>query len=180
MFNSFPQPKPDSGGSNIKSIQRGTLQWTGPSGGQSVTISAVDTTKAIVKITFRETVTGEPASQKCVAAYLSTSTTVQFEMQDPTALPFISWEVIEFSPAAIKSLQSGYSTGLQAQTDNIAISAVNLSKAMLFFSYSTGNTETPQVWAMLAGYLSSATNIAFTQTGAARAKNVRWYVVEFN
>lgn len=173
------------GGSNIKSIQRGEFQLSSPQS-QSITISAIDTTKSILKFTVSYPNSGQSSMQPQYSAFrgeITNSTTISFTRGVNTSAAYvvISWEVIEFNN--VKSLQSGnlsYSTN--AAESIVTVNSINTSKALLFFSFSTNNSDNDASGALLKGRIISNTSIGFVQnclTGG-RSVAISWRLIEFN
>lgn len=176
-FNGFVLPKSDKkGGSNIKSIQRGSKIMT--SNSNTVTISSIDLTKAIPKITLiGKGGTSNPAA--CyVSAKITDETTLTLEMGgwDTTYAPTVEWEVVEFNN--VKSLQKG-SQAISAATTNVTITSINMLKSTLFYSYKTTSaTLSNMSAAMGGGRINTATQLTFTQLNT-DDKTIEWYVIEF-
>lgn len=172
----FLRPIPDSGGiSNIKSVQRGTFSTTGTSI-YNIAISSVDLKKSIVIVNLSTWNTDLPDSEVCVQAILTSSTNLQ--LKNITAAYWgtvVSWTVIEFNN--VKSLQNGVKS-ISSATDVITISNVNISKSLLFYSWtSTTNSATQGV--ITNCYLNSSTQITIKQNGG-YIKDIAWQVIEFN
>jgi hypothetical protein len=164
------------GGSNIKSSQRGELTLGALTTTTDVTISTVDLTKSIVKISVQSPNNVNLNQWTCYAT-LTSPTNLQFVI--PTAsgtTGLVSWEVIEFNN--VKSLQSGL-TSMTSLTMNVTISAVNLNKSILFFSNNSNATLIATHYFTLEGLLTASTNIKFS-TLFANVITAKWYVIEFN
>lgn len=173
-FNPFPRPIPDSGiGTNIKSIQRGTLNFSGTTT-TTVTISNVDITKSIVIVNISPVNGGFDNSMTC-NAQITASNTITFNRNSATTGAVVNWQVIEYFN--VKSLQSGLkNTTLTSDTQTI--SAVNTNKSIVFASWDSDNANASNI--ILVSYvLTNSTTITFTQRNA-NTRNIIWYVVEFN
>lgn len=167
-----------SGGSNIKSIQRGNVTISFSNLTQSVTISEVDTTKSIIILSY--TSTSSPPNYGSIKprAYFATGTSFTLERGNASHSGLVvSWQVIEFKD--IKSLQSGQTTAATSSTGTQAISSVDLSKSALFFSFSYVSGGSGTMWEPRM-YLSSTTEITY-EPGFSITNNVvySWFVVEF-
>lgn len=163
------------GGSNIKSIQSGTAAPTATS--QTITISAIDMTKSIVKMTSNAG-TGSNLSALMPKIVITNSTTLTITFQSTPPTTYLYWEVIEFNN--VKSLQSGVTAIAASTSPNITISSINLSKSTLFFSADDGVTaNTNYIEAAIMGKLLDTTTLNFSQSSSV-ARNAAWYVIEFN
>jgi len=167
------------GGSNIKSIQRGTATLSATS--QNVTISEVSPTKSIVRIGFKyqSDNTMVQAAQNFIGARITNSTTVQLLLNTYASAQIdVYWEVIEFNN--VKSIQTGvYNTSLAS--DSITIANVNVSKCSVFHSCTSDNTTfqiTPVMYPLNL-FIANGTTITTKQfTGFDRT--IYWQVIEFN
>ncbi|MFZ5352734.1 MAG: hypothetical protein ACOZCL_08425, partial [Bacillota bacterium] len=163
--------------SNIKSVQRGSYTFGGAEDTAWVTISAVNLSNAIIKISIQNVAAGNTANNSLQVKGKFTSTT-QIELKRQYAggstYTKVFWEVIEFNN--VKSLQSG-DVAINTNPKTITISSVNTSKSVMFSSYlTTAGSTTAHIE---VGYnLDSATQISFNcQAGDNTA---HWFVVEFN
>lgn len=159
------------GGSNIKSIQRGTTLLNATT--TNVSISAVDLTKSVVILSVESG--GSGASFILAKGVLTTSTNLELDI-DASGYCTVYWQVIEF--INIKSLQSGNKITALA-SDSITISPVNLTRSVVFHSYKTSEVDTSLTFGHVGLALTTATNISVIQYGA-KNKDIQWYVVEFN
>lgn len=169
-FNSFPQPKPDSGGgNNIKSYQDGIASIPASATSVTVTITAVDVTKVAVRISTPAI--NAQANMNTVGYTVVNSTTIQFFVNAiPTSGVSVYWEVIEF--ANVKSLQSGTRTG----NGNSTFSTVNPDKCLLFVAMMNTSTTNAGVQYLYGYQISSATSITFQGSGT---MTYYWTIVEF-
>ncbi len=175
--------------SNIKSIQRGTVQIN--NGGASpytlsTTISSVDLDCSIVKIYVKSP--SDDSYDRCdrcsVKVYIDASTTLKFYLDEATVssggyTPYIAWEVIEFNN--VKSLQKGTCsyTSSGSYTD-VTVSNFTTSKAILFFSFSSTSTSDELTDYMTAGYITDGTTVTFYGNSGAGTKSIYYYLIEFN
>lgn len=171
----------NSGGSNIKSIQRGTASMISGAINIDVPISSVDLNKAIVLVTFRSL--SEDSNNNFlyyfgVKAKLTTSTNLNLKRyQGPYQSLEISWTVVEFNN--VKSIQRGSLTSIYtSKSDVVTISPVDMSKSLLFFSYTEETGNNGIYYAYVEGVLTNPTTITFTKQGM--AKTYEWQVIEFN
>jgi hypothetical protein len=165
----------------VKSVQRG--RTTSSNNGFTATITSVDTNNSVVSY-LKETNTtgyGNNDQQNRSRVTLTNATTLTFDRYVAGGVSqTVSWEVIEFIPGILKSVQ--YATcGVNA---GVGITQVNTGKTLLIqngFSQYCGATEqTPY------GYLSSSTAITCTSASPGdgstldiQGGNYRWAVLEF-
>lgn len=164
------------GGSNIKSIQRLTINI--PSGAQytDTLITGVDLTKSIIIVSAYQSVNDNSPYHIATAAYFINATTVRVTRSSAASGVIITAKVqiIEFNN--VKSLQSGtlvVSSFPLTQT----ITSVNMNKAVLFFSFTSQDTGGDAFSMMLWGELTNATTLTFSGNGYQTAY---WFVIEFN
>lgn len=165
------------GGSNVKSIQRGTTTVNELE--KEVPIEPVDITKSVVILSEKSHPNGGYVAETCTMGSLSDSTTLELNvgLVNANRHPTVEWQVIEFDN--IKSLQSGILTTTLA-TDARAITSVNPLKTLVLFSHMTNYPDALHAWhALCTLKLASATHITFQQYAAIHAK-VAWFVIEFN
>lgn len=182
MFNSFPQPKPDSGGgSNIKSIQRGMGSLSTASGvSVAIPITAVDPTKSIALVFFKTTSASATTAARnvLISIEITNATTITIAKNNATDTIEYVWQVIEFNN--VKSLQKG-TTAVNAATVNVALSSVNPAKSIVFISSTNSNTATDNAsifyTSFLVAELTSATNLQFRSNDI--GFTTKWFVIEF-
>lgn len=162
------------GGSNIKSIQRGSSVVSAIS--TDVTISAVDLTKAVVTLSFKSPIGGTYASKGLIRGGLTSATNLNLSISDSANFPTVDWVIVEFNN--VKSLQSGNKV-TSVVSDSVTISTVNMAKAILFFSYLTSSFLTDFNGILLNVTLATSTSITIKQATAIN-KDINWFVVEFN
>jgi hypothetical protein len=162
------------GGSNIKSIQRGTATISALT--TNITITSVDLSKSIVIMTQS---LRENDARVSVTAKITTATNLQLVSNlVGSTNTFVSWEVIEFNN--VKSLQKGLATFTGSAGFNTTITSVNLSKAMIVSSSRLSATASGHLHSCTAR-LTTQTNINFQGwSSATDAQNVEWQVIEFN
>jgi hypothetical protein len=164
------------GGGNIKSLQKGETSITASSSSTNITINAVDTSKAIVLISFfgAESV----MERALVKAEITTSTNINLSrFSSASTNPIdISWVVVEFDN--VKSLQKGNFT-MSASPSSISISAVDTQKTLIFVSYNSNSTSTFANRSFLKHYLSTSTSISLVNEGAI-THHIHWQAIEFN
>lgn len=179
MFNSFPVPKPDSGGSNIRSRQSGTVTYTTQN--NTVTILPVDLTKAIVRISYTLSAVASSADYFLMARFTSNSQ-ISIDCDSGTsATKVVTWEVIEFNN--VKSLQSGQATNSSTAgvvSTTAVVSPVNTGKCLLFYSMRTTSATTGLVAGVTRGEVTNSTTLTFSLfQNAVGVATIQYYLVEF-
>lgn len=176
MFNSFPIPKPDGGGSNIKSIQRGTASFTGSETSITVTlVTPIDTNKSLA---YALVVAENTSYTDCVDVDITNGTTLTFTRTAAnTAVQTVTWRVEEYNN--VKSMQSGTFIPVNA-SDNVTITAVNMDKAILAVSWKTTANFAGSVYYLCRYSLTSSTNINFVEYNSVQTTfRLRWRLLEF-
>ena len=149
----------------IKSIQRGTIALTNIGGGEhsvTATITAVDVNNS--RLIYLGNITSGPAANQERGVYLrlTNATTVTATVGSGSSLQTVSYEVIEYYPGVIKSVQRG-TIALNAVASNTAtITSVNTSKSQMDFlgQDNTVGDDNRQTMARLA--LTNATTVTAT------------------
>lgn len=157
-----------AGGSNIKSIQRGTSTIPSTTNTLTVNISAVDTTKAIVIRTVRNNALADNRELD-VMAKLTSATTLQLTNNTALYDVIVDWQVIEFNN--VKSLQ----TGTVSSTQTVTIAAVDLTKSMVIISWIS---KAPVAYPSLPNSAQLTSNTALYIN--AYNGNTYWQVIEFS
>jgi hypothetical protein len=175
MRGSLPVSQWLTGGSaRIRSIQRGTIAIAAGATSNTATISAVD--EANTRLVFLGVnSTGEGVAREvCCRVALTNATTVTATVNTTGANNrTVSYEVIEYFPGAIRSVQRGSATGATA-----TISAVNTNKATLDFLGSTTNSGGADASESVASaVLTNATTVTVTASGtfAVGYQVVEWF-----
>lgn len=119
----------------ILSVQRGLITIANTATSGTATITAVDPNNAIV---LYGGLNGNPPttdSQSTMWAIvtLTNSTTVTASRVGSTNSLYMPYQVIEFAPGVLRSLQSGTVTLLNVSSNTATISAVNPAKAFVVF-----------------------------------------------
>ena len=162
------------GTSFISSIQRGSLSL--PYSVETITISEVDTTRAIPTVSFSPTYTTDNPQTLFVSCDLNNSTALKVYRLDDDDNVIVNWTVTEYNN--VKSLQSG-SYSMTTLTAGIIVSAVNMNKSMLFVDWSASSSTNASHNYMISYSLSSATTISFNKI-IANETTIRWKLIEFN
>lgn len=166
----------EGGGSNIKSIQRGSITSVSTSTTVDITISSVDVNKSTVEIRSNPEGT---AANTLFYAELINSTTVRLTRYGTSSVSSnfkLDWEVTEYNN--VKSKQSGlYTTTLTRIDESVSISTIDPNKSKLILSQAVNYAGTAVPYVVGAGIIASATS--FVLYGAA-GRDVAWQVIEFN
>lgn len=166
-----------SGGSNIKSIQRGTATIPYATNQLSVTINAVDVSKSIALCTERQ-IFSDYSTYLKAGIYQFTTTSLGLKRYNggtSQALE-VDWQVIEFNN--VKSKQSGSATPPTGSTQNVTINSVNMNKSILIVTSYVNNSASNGM-EISSGILTSSTNIQLRGSGSG-TPYVYWQVIEFN
>lgn len=164
------------GGKAIKSVQRGILEVTGNMNSpQIVQIDNVDASKSIVMIS--QTGTGWEANHTMVLARLISNYELELKKHAGFNVATVSWTVIEFEDATV---QSGIFEESFFSTIDVPLNPVDLDKALVFFSFLTDSTDDHISVALLAGGLTSNSNLRFIAEPTRGTTIVQWYVVELS
>lgn len=165
------------GMSNIKSKQRIAVSLTSTS--QNVTISGVDLTKAIVRISYAFGSDSSILGYIFVQATFSSSTNVVLAVNNYSVAITAVIEVIEFNN--VKSLQSGQ-TSFNGTSSSITVTSIIINKSILFYSLSSSDVAGSGVnvaEVLTHVDLSNTTAITLQQINV-RVKNICWSLIEFN
>lgn len=167
------------GGSNIKSIQRGTSVLT--NGGAStlnVTISSVNLSKTIVKFTSLIISTSGSLNSLCNAK-VTTATNLLLTRNSTTGGDItVEWEIIEFNN--VKSIQTGNYT-LSTMSGTVTITTVDTTKSSLYYSaYNSADTDSYTRTMTGTGKITNATTLTFALATSGVTKIIEWIVIEFN
>jgi hypothetical protein len=169
--------------SNVKSLQRGTATFGSSATTVTATISAVDLTKAIVRIsgiwTNNSGSTSYSAGKSLAKVVLTNATTVTITIGVASAYaPTVQWEVVEFNN--VKSLQSGTlaisAYGLEGMS--LVISSVTANKVMAFASGSS--TDDTTVFSKIRDLSCAVVDSTHITITTPVAESVNWQVIEFN
>ena len=129
----------------IRSVQRGTITLNGATS-NTATINAVDTANAYVQyLGGSDGSTGSAPREYFYRVALTNSTTVTAFVNTAIAVNhFVNFEVIEYWPGVIKSLQTGTQTGTTSPL-TATITAVDINKSILGWGgATTTSTAGPQ------------------------------------
>lgn len=163
----------------IKSIQRGSIVMTG-AGSNTATITSVSTANSLLVYLG---CSGSDASTSITttgygALTFTNATTITANRQNGTGNLTVSYEVIEFYPGVIKSMQRGSTVYVGATT--ATITSVNTAKTMVTSLGWLGDTNTfTASVSMMDVVLNSATQLLFSQGNGAATITMKWQVAEF-
>ena len=162
-----------AGGSNIKSIQRGTVLFSATS--TAVAITAVDINKSIVIMQVYSA--GANSTQiALVGATLTNATTITFE-KNLAGNVDVSWQVVEFNN--VKSKQYG-SKATAAASDTVAITGIDTAKSVLVVTYFTAVNTASIRDCFNYAVLTNSTTITFTTYNTSANTTYKWQVLEFS
>lgn len=157
----------------FKSIQEGSLSgWTGNN--TTIPITAVDTTKAFVKCSYRIE-NGDPQNY-LLNFQLENSTTIRLKRYNAGTAMTIFWQVIEFDSGV--TVQRG-SRNMNSATENVSISSVDTSKSFPIISFLNLGTQLSQE-DLVQAYISSSTNLELKAYSSGSTVEVQWQVIEYD
>jgi len=159
----------------VKSIQRGTITLTGVASNTATITSVVLANSVLVWLGQSSTdVAVSSTDRSYTAVSLTNSTTVTGTRSSASSNVTVSFEVIEYYPGVIKSVQRG--TVVSAATSTIT--AVDVSKSVLTFLGYIGSLSTyVGLNTVCTMVLTNSTTI--TCTGGDAVHSMGWQVVEY-
>ncbi len=162
------------GGAIIKSVQRINSDFQAGQSSKNHTITAVDQSKTIVKITLDSD--ASTANETAVDCDLTSATNVNVSRLSSGQIVRYFIDVIEYANA--KSKQTG-SFVHNLNTENVTITSVDLNKTIVSANFET-SASAGDCRAITIGYiLTTATNFQFNSDAASSYnKNVKWQVLE--
>lgn len=161
----------------IKNKQSGVINLSGSTYQQNITISAVDLTKAVVRIKWYSNSSGKAGYVSIPSGNLTSSTNLLIQIDyTPVGSVWIAWEVIEFN--GVRSLQSGLYNLVSG--GNVTVSTIITTKSILFFSYLNNITSTDLNTNSVSGYISNSTLLTFYSGSPSNTDSIQWYLIEFN
>ena len=171
-----------AGGSNIKSIQRGLSSIAADGTSQSIAVSSVDPSTSILLIDIYPNSNNSQIAQFFVRAKLNSATSIlAYRGESHTVTAEFTWQLIEFEPKFVKSVQRGTVLDPVSGELSIAISAVNTGKAMAFANFSTLFANSTSFSQMGFGVeLRNSTTLVIPRHGDYnRNRTFEWQVIEF-
>lgn len=173
----------NSGGSNIKSIQRGSISL----GSNTITLSIapVDLSKTVLILTNEAAAYNKNAGANAIKGEFVDNQTLRFSTKSFINYgPIVNFFVVEFNN--VKSIQRGsfietFVRDGSIKSRDIAISSVNINKSLIFFSFKTGDGYFGYYgsYAVGAKFMSS-TSLRFSVFGDSQDVDLYWQVIEFN
>jgi len=161
----------------IKSIQRGQLfVGLGLSSATATLSPAVDVANARIRLLGYSLSAGDTNNTLAARLTLTSSTvvTLSTNTNTNTAYPYCSWEVVEYMPGVIKSIQRDTVAGNGTK----AITTVNVQKTELDYLGCTGSDGNTNVTSL--GRVALTSSILVTGNGAGGANDTLGFqVVEF-
>lgn len=172
-------------GSQINSIQRGRLSITAGSASNTASITAVATAYSIVNLIGWSSSGNTGGIEASIGRLtLTNATTVTANrLSDAAGLVTLSYEVIEFNPTVIRSVQSGFiAMAVATVTASATITAVVAAKSQAFCAgvevTTDGNGGSDETFCEIQ--LTNATTVDATrQAAAANAVKVGYCVLEW-
>lgn len=159
-------------------VQRGTLIGNGSANTYNVTITAVTLAKSFI-ISSIASLASSFGADDFARLELTSTTNLQLVWsggQAPSSSVKVDWQVIEYDDCAV---QRGLVTLADLSTSvTDAISAVDLSKSWLVFSYHVENNLKADDF-MVRGRFTSTTELTFDRDASGLDLDISWEVVEF-
>lgn len=162
----------------IASVQCGTISVTGTA--DTATIVAVDLQRAVLCGSVEDTGAGAQP-QSCVIRLELTNATTVTAYRNSASTGNASWQVVEFMPGVVKSIQRGTISTAAAASGTATITEVNTAKSWAEY---TGFTTTYAVAVGTVAYgmgrvvLTNSTTVTFNSYDAI-TRTVGFGVVEF-
>lgn len=164
----------------IKSIQRGTVAVASAALTGTATITAVDLSNSVLVYGGQQTDNSiDTWHRACARIELTNATTITATRFEVGEIQTVTYEVIEFWPGVIKSVQRGTITMTAVNNATATITAVNTSKSMLgYLGYSQENPSTASTIMTRLTLTNSTTVTANRATGTLNVI-IGYQVVEF-
>jgi hypothetical protein len=164
----------------IVSKQSGMVTWSFGAGLlQNITITAVDLSRAWVKISYRATNTGSAIESLLTVAHLTSTTNLRLERGGTGKSVSIEWVVYEFDDSV--NVYRGSFTQSTA-TVNTTVTSVDTAKAIsecTFMTTSVPTTAQQISYTMVRNRLTSSTNLRTNLSVGDANSTVHWQVIEF-
>lgn len=171
----------------IKSIQRGSVYLSRAI--THITLDSINLDNSIILLSCDGVGGGEtisPAYTYTMGHFTnSTTLTLETARASSSSRAFIGWQVIEFEPTAIKSMQSGVTAGVRMSPTtyymNLSVTSVDLTKSLLILSAKT--TLTSSSSGQYFYYMDDSHTIRFYTKSDASAVDTytfSWFLIEFN
>ena len=166
----------------IKSIQRGTIVIAAASASNTATIAAVATENTVVRWLGISYDTDGAVDERSAWAYLSltNATTVTATRGATTGAATVSYEVTEFLPGVIRSVQRGTIFMSAAASNTATITSVDTAKSMAYYN----GTQSGDGFGYSSRYLirvvlTNATTVTATRGNATNNMTMAYQVTEF-
>jgi hypothetical protein len=165
------------GGGRVKSIQRGTITIASGAAANTATITAVDTANTVLRWLGHTSTIQQDDNGYARIALTNATTITATRASNPAGDCVVSYEVIEYVPGAIRSIQRGTITVSADPTDAV-ITSVTTSKAQVDYLGFSFNATTADLTVLPMLSLLSATAVRaneFTIGGVVGYQVVEWY-----
>lgn len=166
----------------VKSIQRGIITLNNVTS-NTATVTAVDPNNAVLTcLGWTSAGTGTDQRLSSMAVVLTNSTTVTATVNGAEAVAHIlSYELLEYVPGVIKSIQRGTVTCSAAASATATITAIDTTKAVVIWAGFTTDDGTAMQANLVYGrlVLTNATTVTFSRPGSAGVATVPFTVVEY-
>ena len=166
----------------IRSVQRATITLGPAVGTATATIAAVSLPDSRLVLTGLYNAGGDTNlySVACRVT-LTNATTVTADVNSTGAgNREVSFEVIEYAPGVVRSLQIGTYTTVASQTGTVAVTAVNTDKSILDnLGFTSNDATTTMANGVFRQVLTNATTVDGKGYGTITRTAVSYQVVEF-
>ena len=171
----------------VSQVQRGAVAIAAGDGTTiDVTITSVDTSRAIVMFTERNGDIEIRQQRHNFGAYFTSATNLRFLRYEASSARSvdIEWTVVEFDTGALASLQTGIRASA-ADPDDISITAVDPAAAFPILSFETdlltfGNNALPRPLIVQTTVPGDTLRLDFNLTPGTNDRTSYWQIVEFD
>lgn len=160
----------------VDNIQSGYKSITSVTFTDTVTITSVDLTRAVLLVSI-ESSNASPRYAS-ITASLTNSTTITFQRYGATGIINVEWQVVEFSQGV--SVQQGIYNNSQAGTNDVAISGVDLLRTIALATVRSSGTSYYSDYDIAAAILNASDNIDLYSQALDYGRNTAYQVVEFD
>lgn len=159
----------------VKSIQRGTIAIAPAASSNTATITAVDLANARLRFLGFSITAASTNDKMCLKIVFTNATTITATVNTATDITVTaSFEVTEYWPGVIKSVQRGTVAGNATAT----ITTVNTAKTEVDCLGSSGSDANTNITSVARLTLTNSTTVTPTSVGGA-ADTVSYQVVEW-
>lgn len=162
----------------IKSIQRGTIVVANAASTNTAAITAVDTNNAILRH-LGSTIGGTDHTDSDIRLDLTNGTTITATRAGTSGAVTVSYEIVEFYPGVIKSIQRGTITTNGVASNTATITSVDTTKAECHMLGYSDNATASSANSMTRLALTNATTVTVTCGSSAALQNTNYQVVEY-